>query len=119
MERHSLYATIGGALTKRRRDLRKTQAEIASSAGLSRPSLANIEAGRQTLSLHQFYRLASVLEIEDARILLPDRLTFHDNEREDLDMSGELPELKKTTDISEDQQERIRRMVAETLRKKK
>ena len=71
MDEEELYASLGRNLSARRRELRKTQAEIAKAIGLSRASLANIERGKQKVLLNQVYRLANALELDDVRVLLP------------------------------------------------
>lgn len=71
MNEDELYRALGESVAARRRALRKTQAEVALALGLSRASLANMEAGRQKVLLHQVYRLAAALELDDVRKLLP------------------------------------------------
>jgi len=71
MRQSDIYARVGKNLAARRKALNKTQSFVAGRAGISRPSLANIETGNQTISLHQLYNLAAVLELSDARELLP------------------------------------------------
>lgn len=52
------------------RDARQTtQADLADAAGMSRATLANIESGRQSVSLEQLYGLASALACEPAALL--------------------------------------------------
>jgi transcriptional regulator with XRE-family HTH domain len=50
-----------------------TQAEAARVAGMSRAALANIEVGRQNLSVHQLYPLAVALKLDSPAKLLPVR----------------------------------------------
>lgn len=71
MDETALYREIGGRLAARRRRLILTQSAVAKAAKLSRPSLANIELGRQTILLHQLYRLAEALELDGLESLLP------------------------------------------------
>jgi transcriptional regulator with XRE-family HTH domain len=71
MDEDDLYRALGESVAARRRALRKTQAEVAATLGLSRASLANMERGRQKVLLHQVYRLAEALELGDVRKLLP------------------------------------------------
>ncbi|HMD02977.1 MAG TPA: helix-turn-helix transcriptional regulator [Candidatus Baltobacteraceae bacterium] len=47
-----------------------SQGDLAARAGLSRPSLANIEAGRQTITLRQLGAIAYALRIRAADLLL-------------------------------------------------
>lgn len=52
---------------------RMTQAHLADALGLSRPSVANIEKGRQPVQLHIVVRMAEVLGVEVGS-LIPQRL---------------------------------------------
>ncbi len=104
---------------RRRKDQKKTQSEIAAAAGLSRPSLANIEAGRQTLTLHQLYRLASVLGVGDVRLLLPPSLETEAADGKETDMINDDIEIQPTDGISGALKERLRSVVGDTLRKSK
>lgn len=63
------YPKIGSLIRSRRKQLDKTQQEIAAKLGISRASLANIENGRQRLLVHQLYGLASALELEILKLL--------------------------------------------------
>ena len=70
------------AYSKRRAELKLTQDAVARQIELSRTSIANIEAGRQAVLLHQVIDLARVLDVSvDA--LMPD-----DDHRVGLAMTG-------------------------------
>ena len=69
MELDPIYKTIGETIRARRRRFHLTQEKLAPRIGMSRASLANIETGRQTILVHQLYRLAEVLEISPADLL--------------------------------------------------
>jgi len=71
MNHDELYKKTGLNLKTRRQELGIRQADVAKLAGISRPSLANIEAGKQAMTLHLFYRISSVLNIGNAKELLP------------------------------------------------
>lgn len=71
MDEERFYAEFGQRFADRRRSAEMTQAEVAALAGTSRASVANIEAGRQKVYLHQLYRLAAALRLEDLSDLLP------------------------------------------------
>lgn len=71
MDNESLYAAIGRKAAARRKELRRTQEQVAVQMELSRASIANIEVGRQSLLLHQAYRLADVLGFQTLDELLP------------------------------------------------
>jgi DNA-binding XRE family transcriptional regulator len=67
-------ADLNGRASARIRAAREvagfSQRELAARAGLSRPSLANIEAGRQTITLRQLGAIATALRIRAADLLL-------------------------------------------------
>lgn len=67
----TLYRSLGRAVAKRRDELKLTQAEVAARIGLTRASLANIEAGRQKVMLHHVYKLAKALEWPSVVEVLP------------------------------------------------
>lgn len=71
MDEDTIYDEIGALVAARRGALGLTQAEVAAKVGVSRPSLANIEVGRQRVLVHQLYAIARALEVEDPRDLLP------------------------------------------------
>ena len=83
-----LYAAFGElVLAHRRRLAGMTQAELGRRIGLSRTSVTNIEQGRHHVSLAQFVRIATVLEVSP-EALLP---TVPRDPRESR-MGGLLPE---------------------------
>ncbi|MCW2264255.1 transcriptional regulator with XRE-family HTH domain [Gluconobacter cerinus] len=59
-----VYKELGKKIRERRDDLGLTQLELAQKIGLARGSVANIEAGRQSVLLHQFLTLCSVLDLD-------------------------------------------------------
>lgn len=63
------YAGLGGAIRKRREELKVTQAELSESIGLSRTSITNIERGRQRLLADQLLAVAKSLRISVDRLL--------------------------------------------------
>ena len=72
-DRRAFNREVGLRINLVRTIRRQTQAEIAKAAYLSRPALANIEAGRQSIAADQLWRLAIVLKVTVAR-LLPERV---------------------------------------------
>lgn len=56
-----VYQAIGARIQMIRDVLGVDQATIAQRAGISRPSLANIEAGRQRIYLHHIDKIAEAL----------------------------------------------------------
>lgn len=63
METKTFYKDLGDSIRRRRKALGLTQADLASNVGLARPSVANIETGRQQLLIHQLYQFASALQM--------------------------------------------------------
>lgn len=59
-----LYQHIGSVIRKRREMLGMTQAQLATSVGLLRTSIVNLEAGNQRIPLHTLYPLCAVLGID-------------------------------------------------------
>ena len=51
---------------------------------LSRSSVANIEAGRQGITLHQLYRIADITNVEPS-VLLPNRQEVFEGTAESLE----------------------------------
>jgi transcriptional regulator with XRE-family HTH domain len=49
-----IYKAFGAQVRKRREVLGLTQLQLSTRIGLTRESVANIEAGRQSVLLHQF-----------------------------------------------------------------
>lgn len=81
-------------------------------AGMSRPSLANVESGRQSLTLHQYYQLAAALELKDARDLLPSKPPLLGVE----EPSVEIP-IKSSKRLPPSQTEEVQRAIAAHTRK--
>lgn len=65
------YREFGERLRLARQAKGMSQAEVAPGVSLSRTSVANIERGRQRLSLHLLMEFARVLEVEPAQLLPP------------------------------------------------
>ncbi len=71
-----VYQVIGARIRARRTDLGLTQTELGQHVGLTRSSIANIEAGRQRAMIHTIMQLANQLDLEPAQ-LFPE--VEHDN----------------------------------------
>lgn len=86
-----IYRDLGRRIVTRRAALRLSQAQLAERVGLSRASIANIEAGRQNLPLHKIYDLLAALELDDLTALMPiPRLVAnHDVAATPLSINGE------------------------------
>ena len=71
-DRGVFYKKVGENIRARRKALGLSQEELAKAVGLKRPSLSNIEKGRQNILLHTFCEIAETLD-SDANALLPER----------------------------------------------
>jgi transcriptional regulator with XRE-family HTH domain len=65
------YREFGDRLRLSRQAKGMSQAEVAPGVGLSRTSVANIERGRQRMSLHLLMEFARILDVEPADLLPP------------------------------------------------
>jgi len=66
-----IYQQIGDVIRTRRKLLKFKQETLASQLGISRGSLANIETGRQSVLVHQLYRIAAALKLKPTDLLPP------------------------------------------------
>ena len=64
-----IYKAFGAQVRERRDALRMTQLQLSARIGLTRGSVANIEAGRQAVLLHQFLDIAAALQVTPGRLL--------------------------------------------------
>lgn len=90
-----IYRELGQRVALRRSELRLSQADLAGLVGLSRGSVANVEAGRQRLPLHQVYRLLEALQLDELSALLPSplRVSSTEGDRPVLDLGREVRDL--------------------------
>lgn len=66
-----IYVLFGRRVAQARDSAGLTQSELADKVGLSRASIANIEAGRQRIVLHQAMEIANALNLSSISDLLP------------------------------------------------
>lgn len=66
-----IYVLFGRRVAQARDGAGLTQSELAEKIGLSRASIANIEAGRQRIVLHQAMEIADALNLSSISDLLP------------------------------------------------
>jgi len=115
MNSDPIYKQIGTIVRVRRKALKMTQKDLAKKLAISRGSLANIEAGRQNILVHQLYRYAEALKLERFD-LLPERLP-------DSSASATWKGLPLPPGLKSEQKEQIARLIdeasTETLRGKK
>jgi transcriptional regulator with XRE-family HTH domain len=62
------YADVGRRIRDQRVKTGATQAQLAVRVGMTRSSIANVEAGRQRAPLHVVAILAAVLEVEPTEL---------------------------------------------------
>src|SRR4051812_2515307 len=70
-----LYAHIGRNVREARKSAGLTQADLADAVGMTRSSIANLEAGRQRIPVHLLVWIGEILGASP-RDLLPDTSTF-------------------------------------------
>jgi transcriptional regulator with XRE-family HTH domain len=68
----AFYQKIGENIRARRKERGLSQEGLAKAVGLKRPSMSNIEKGRQNILLHTFCKIAETLN-SSASALLPER----------------------------------------------
>ena len=73
MDQDTFNKRIGENLRSRRRVARLTQDVLASSIGVSRATIANMETGRQAMSAYQLMRIVSALNLSSLDDLLDSR----------------------------------------------
>lgn len=66
------YIELGRRISHRRRQLNKTQEELALVVGLKRTSITNLERGRQKVLIHTLVEVANCLQISVCD-LIPDQ----------------------------------------------
>src|SRR5438093_8145043 len=67
------YKRVGERIRAKRKERGLSQEGLAKAVGLKRPSISNIEKGRQNILLHTFCDIAETLDT-DVNALLPERL---------------------------------------------
>lgn len=65
------YQALGERLKKARKSARLTQEDLASAVGISRTSVANMEAGRQHVSVHLLAQFADRLGLSVSDLTPP------------------------------------------------
>jgi transcriptional regulator with XRE-family HTH domain len=73
-----VYREIGLILRARRLVVGMTQGQLAAAMDMSRPSIVNIEQGRQRLLIHTLYDFAAVLHTSPAALAPAPKTVLHD-----------------------------------------
>ena len=58
-----LYKELGLQVKNRRKELHLTQEHLADRVGLTRTAITNIEAGKQSITLHAYFSLCAALNV--------------------------------------------------------
>ena len=88
------YPQIGALVRNRRKSLRLTQDELANEVGISRASMANIEAGRQRILVGQIYSLANAL-----KLAVPELLPSADIQKSQVSTPDFAPPIKEDRNL--------------------
>jgi transcriptional regulator with XRE-family HTH domain len=67
--RDAFYRQVGMRIRDKRRERGLSQEGLAAAVGLKRPSISNIEKGRQNILLHTFHEIAESLDVQAADLL--------------------------------------------------
>lgn len=70
MNTERIYKDLGVRIRDLRKSLGQTQERLAAQIGISRASLANIEAGRQQVLVHHLFAIAAALQLDSPALLL-------------------------------------------------
>lgn len=65
----AIYAGLGSKIQAAREVEKLSQGELARRVGLSRPSIVNIEAGRQRVAVHRLFDFAAALSTTPEELL--------------------------------------------------
>lgn len=103
MDDSDLYEQFGKLVRQHRERLGISQNKLADAVSLSRASIANIEAGRQQVSLHHVYRLAKALGI-GVSTLLPGAV--------DTSAKVTIPRIKTAISLSALEEDEVARVYA-------
>jgi len=90
-----IYKHIGAVIKARRKTLGLKQEALASSLGISRGSLANVETGRQNVLVHQLYKFATALKLSPFDLLPQPAADHSRTERAELPLPGNLKAQQK------------------------
>ena len=90
-----IYKHIGAIIKNRRKTLGQKQEVLASTLGISRGSLANIETGRQSVLVHQLYKFAAALQLTPFDLLPQAQDNQAEGERTELPLPDDLKAQQK------------------------
>ncbi len=90
-----IYKHIGAVIKARRKTLGLKQEALASTLGISRGSLANVETGRQNVLVHQLYKFATALKLSPFDLLPQPAADYIRTERAELPLPDDLKAQQK------------------------
>lgn len=95
----SVYAEIGQRIVHARLSRKMTQATLGLALGLSRPAIANIEAGKQRLYAHHVVALVKALDVSVFYLIQTDQPSRCEPSMKDLAiLRGGLRDISKRLD---------------------
>ena len=106
------YRELGQSIKRYRKGAGRTQAQLAVEIGISRASLANIEAGRQQVLVHYIYAIAEALDLDSPMALMP--TTPQDQSSRNLDIEASAVPLPDKG-LSEKQRQEVRHLMGGVL----
>ncbi len=109
MRPEDIYREVGRKIRRYRVRAHRTQAQLAAEIGISRASLANIEAGRQRVLIHYLYALAEALDIDSPAFLIPEELLPKSADAADVPLPAE--------GLSETQRQEVLRLMSGVVNK--
>lgn len=104
------YKLLGDLINQKRRAANKSQEKLASSVGLLRTSITNIEAGRQKIQVYTLYRIASALDIPVSS-LLPGIEGSQEDLSSLLNAQKILTELGQSTALGKEEKENVLKVI--------
>lgn len=109
MRPEDIYKEVGQNIRRYRVRAHRTQAQLAAEIGISRASLANVEAGRQRVLIHYLYALAEALDIDSPAVLIPEVLSPRRTDAADVPLPAE--------GLSETQRQEVLRLMSGVMNK--
>ncbi|MFD0882968.1 helix-turn-helix transcriptional regulator [Streptosporangium algeriense] len=87
----ALYTEIGNRVRLARKESGRNQADLAAVTGLTRSSIANLEAGRQRPPVHIILLIAQALQVPASRLLPTgdELVSFATIQTPELDLEGQ------------------------------
>jgi transcriptional regulator with XRE-family HTH domain len=70
----ALYLELGRRVRQQRKTVgpeRVSQEDLAAACGMNRATIAAIESGRQSVALHQIFRIAAALSVDPSSLIPP------------------------------------------------